>query len=99
MKWLEIIHIRSIKKNPAKLAKEIKSSMARHSSGGGHFHIQVFFHHTLTKDISVHLHQETVDNRRPTEDLGQALVAGLSEFGYINHNVWIEFESEKSEGT
>ncbi len=97
MKWLEIIHIRSIKENPAKLAKEIKSNMAEHSLKGGLFHVQVFIHHTLTTDISIHLHQETVGDRRPSVELGLALTAGLSEYGSINHNVWMEFESEKRE--
>ena len=84
-----------MKENPDKLANEIKSSMAEHLLEG---QIQVFVHHTLTKDISIHLHQETVGDRKPKMELGLELAAGLSEYGLINHNVWMEFESEKSEG-
>ena len=98
MKWLEIIHLRSIKEKPAKLAKEIKSSLVEHSLKGDPFHVQVFIHHTLTMDLSIHLQQETVGDQRPTAELGLALAEGLKEYGLVNHDVWMGFESEKSEG-
>jgi hypothetical protein len=90
MKWLEIIKLRSARKD-CRLLEELLLSVGKFNQSGL-VETKTFRHATLESDWSIHLHWESERPERNGSALCLHLARALEEFGLIDHSVWVEKE-------
>jgi hypothetical protein len=88
MKWIEIIKLRCAGKAPEPL-ESFLSAMARNGEGGL-IEMRIYRHATWETDYTFHLYWESEKPEKNGTALGLRLSRTLSEFGLIDHSVWIE---------
>ena len=90
MKWMEVIEIRSVGDNRARLESQLQSLIKEVNQEAELQAIKVYKHVMLETDFSIHLYHETKEAEIGRSSLGLRLVSALKEFGLVNNNVWIE---------
>ena len=90
MKWLEVIKLRSGRKDSGLLEELLRS--IHEFSQSGLLEMKTLRHAVLETDLSVHLYWESEQPEKNGSPLGLHLAQALREFGLIDHSVWIEEE-------
>jgi hypothetical protein len=90
MKWLEIIKLRSVKRD-SELLKEFLLPIDKFSQSGL-VEMKTYYHAVLETDLSVHLHWESERPEQNGSPLGLRIAQALKEFGLIDRSIWIEKE-------
>jgi len=88
MKWLEVIKLRSARKDP-ELLKELLASIDEFSQSGL-VEMKTYHHTALETDLSVHLHWQSEKLEQNGSTIGLHLAQALREFGLIDHSIWVE---------
>ena len=90
MKWLEVIKLRSARKDPEFL-KELLASIDEFSQSGL-VGMKTYHHAALETDLGIHLHWESEKLEQNGSTIGLHLAQALREFGLIDHSIWVENE-------
>ncbi len=90
VKWLEVIKLRSMRKNPG-LLEELLRSMAQVKQTGL-VEVQTYRHAALDTDLSMHLLWESEFPEMNGSAPGLRLVQALKEFGLTDHSIWLKEE-------
>ena len=97
IKILEIIEVRSVKKNKHNIVDFIDKLLSDQITDRN-FAIKIYSHSTIETDYSIHLYYEKESAENLGTKLGYKLTEDLKEFGLVNHNVWIDkITGEKNE--
>jgi hypothetical protein len=90
VKWLEVIKLRSVGKNPGSL-EELLRSMSQVKQNGL-LEMQTYRHAALETDLSVHLLWESEFPEMNGSAPGLRLAQALKEFGLTDHAIWVKEE-------
>jgi hypothetical protein len=90
MKYLEIIKLRSARKNSG-LLEELLRSIDKFGQRGL-VEMKTFHHAALETDLSAHLLWDLKQPERNGSELGLLLAQALKEVGLVDHSLWIEGE-------
>ena len=97
IKILEIIEVRSVKKNKHNIVDFIDKLFGDQITDRS-VAIKIYSHSTIETDYSIHLYYEKGSGENLGAKLGYKLTEDLKEFGLVNHNIWIDkFSGEKNE--
>ena len=89
MNWIEIIEARSLSLKYETL-KELKQTVTEADRMEGLKGIEMYYNASVTTDISIHVHWSTKDDQIRKSALGLRLASALTEFGRVNHTIWIK---------
>ncbi len=97
MKWVEVIEFRSFNTDDALLELDLWNCLSDASGEADIVKIDVYNHSTLPTDVSIHLHYESAQVENQGSPFGMRLVSELKAFGVVNHNVWVEHFTTKTQ--
>jgi hypothetical protein len=90
MKWVEIIHLRTIHHQIDTLLDDLAEPARAFEPDKDLLAIKIYRHPRLDTDMSIHLHWNG-DPREVLESaLGLRLAHLFSEYGLADHSVWVE---------
>ena len=90
MKWLEIIELRTIGSRRKDIVTELRKlldDLRKELSEDG---VSAFSRVLFDGDFSIHLLHDSTVVAEDGSPLGLQLAASLSEFGLVNHSIWLE---------
>jgi hypothetical protein len=90
VRWLEVIKLRSARKD-SELLKELLLSIDSFSQKGL-IETKTYHHAAFETDLSVHLYWKSEGAEQDGSTLGLRIVKALKEFGLTDHSVWVEEE-------
>ena len=95
---LEIIELRSVKKNKAQVLDLIEKLLTGEINKID-TNIKIYTHNTIETDYSIHIYYKTNGNETFESKLGYELTSYLKDYGLVSHNIWIDrnLEEEKNE--
>jgi hypothetical protein len=97
IKILEIIEVRSVKKNKHNILDFIDKLLSDQITDRN-VAIKIYSHSTSETDYSIHLYYEKDSDENLGAKLGYTLTEDLKEFGLVSHNIWIDkITGEKNE--
>ena len=89
IKILEIIELRSVKKNKQNILDFIDKLHSDQISDRK-IVVKIYSHSSIETDYSIHLCYEKESDENLGTELGYKLTEDLKEFGLVNHNIWID---------
>lgn len=90
MNCVEIITLRSLRKDDWQLVDELLRQVFKHNESRLPESIRVYRQPNTETDLSIHIHWE-VESQKPGESpLSQQLCRALKERGLLAHSIWIE---------
>ena len=96
MKWIEVIHLRSIEQNSEKLETVLHHFLNSDISDKGLSGIDLLRRESIKSDICIQLHHEVEKLVVPGSRVGIHLAKKLEAFGMINHTLWKISSSKKA---
>ncbi|MBT4089214.1 MAG: hypothetical protein HOE30_12045, partial [Deltaproteobacteria bacterium] len=90
MKWIEIIHLRSINSLPPVQLEEICCEPYESDREGEKIVKRMFFHQKIESDYCIILDCVSDAPAAPSSSLGLRLASSLRELGSVNHTIWVE---------
>ena len=90
MKCIEIITLRSLRKDNKQLVDELVRQVFTQKQQSPSASIKVYHHPCVETDLSIHIHWE-IEAQHPGESpLGQRLSYALKGLGRVSHSIWVE---------
>ena len=90
MKWIEAIHLRTANSNRKVLESKLQELIRSLSRNSDKQSIKIYNREMVGTDICIILFQDIEKTGIGGSRFGMRLVAGLKEFGMLNHSIWIE---------
>ena len=90
MLWVEIIELRSVGGNLTLLKSQLQSLIKEVNKGAELQAIKIYKHAVLENDFNIHLFHDSKNVDVYGSPLGLQQVSGLTEFGLVNHTIWVE---------
>ena len=94
MKWMEIIHLRSIKELRPELIQELNRPSPEFMQNGDEIRQSVYQHHRIENEYCILLQYSAEASIALPGTRGLQLANALKEFGSLNHMVWIETDNK-----
>ncbi len=91
MKWIEIIHLRTISGLNPEQIQELCHQLPESARNREVIGLRMFYHQKIESDFCIILDCVSDDPVPPPSNLGLQLASSLSEFGSMHHAVWVEF--------
>jgi hypothetical protein len=89
MDWIEIIHLRSHTQQDRAEAVAAFQNLSMPDRDSLLGDVSLFQDQTLGNDLSIIIHWYNRHTKNGKSPLGLQLAAAFSEFGMINHSVWL----------
>lgn len=90
MRWIEVIHLRSVNNNRKQLDLKLHELIRTVDGTTEEQSVRVYDREMIDTDICIVLFQNIRKGEIGGSRLGLRLVAELKEFGLVNHSVWLE---------
>jgi hypothetical protein len=90
MRLLEIITIRSAGNIPEPIISELLRQIEQIDTTERPAAIKIYHHAGVNSDVSIHLHWRSISGSHGKSPLGLMLSHALTDFGLLNHSIWIE---------
>lgn len=87
MNRLEIIHLRLAGNCPPGLIEAIRESII---TEGELRSVRFYRNATITSDLGIHIHLQTVGDQPRPSDFGLRIASALRDHGMVDHTIWIE---------
>lgn len=90
MKWVEIIHLRTIPQHVETLLDDLAGPVRAIEPDKDLVAIKIYRHPRLDTDLSIHIHWQGDHPEALESVLGLRLAHLFTEHGLANHSVWVE---------
>ena len=94
MKWIEVIQLRSVDSNRELLESQLQKLMNEVDKERKMQKIKSYSRVLITTDYSIHLFHDSKKVENSGSPLGLRIASALKEFGLVNHNIWIEMNTD-----
>ena len=94
MRWIEIIELRSTDRNKERLDLKLRGLISDIDKTSNPRTIRAYSHVMINTDFTIHLQHNSKKPEYGGSRLGLNIAAALKEFGLVNHNVWVEMQSD-----
>ncbi len=98
MKWLEIIHLRTIHPQFETVLKDLSEPIKSIENDRTLSALKIYRHPRLDTEVMIHLHWKGREPAPLESALGLHLANLPDEYGTANHSVWVEWLENKGEG-
>ena len=96
MKWIEVLEVRLFNRDRQLMESQLvqlKEEVEKHT---GAETIEVFSRFMLESDFAAHLVHQSEDISLNGSQLAVRLVSLFSEFGQVNHKIWVELKKQQN---
>ncbi len=98
MKWLEIIHLRTIHPHFETLLNDLAEPIKAIENDRNLSTLRVYRHPRLDTEVIIHIHWTGRKPQVLESALGLRLANLLDEYGTANHSIWMEWLENKGDG-
>ena len=97
MKWLEIIHLRTIHPHFETILNDLSGPIESIEKDRNLSALKIYRHPRLDTEVMIHLHWNGLDPQNLESALGLRLANLTDEYRTANHSVWVERLNENED--